>query len=136
MPIILSLLNDLEQQIPLGLAESWDNVGLLWGDADAEATGVMTCLTLTEDVAREANREGANLILSHPPIRFKAVQRVTAATTARRNRPASRPGSSPRSTSGSSPPGGRRTCFPGRSTRSDRRHGPCTGKEARTQETT
>jgi dinuclear metal center YbgI/SA1388 family protein len=81
MPIILSLLNDLEQQIPLGLAESWDNVGLLWGDADAEATGVMTCLTLTEDVAREAIREGANLVITHHPILFKAVKRVTAATT-------------------------------------------------------
>lgn len=80
MPSILSLLDELEQQIPLGLAEPWDNVGLLWGDADVQATGVMTCLTLTDDVAREAIREGANLIISHHPILFKAVKRITAAT--------------------------------------------------------
>ncbi len=40
----------------------------------------MTCLTLTDDVAREAIREGANLIISHHPILFKAVKRITAAT--------------------------------------------------------
>lgn len=81
MPTIQSLLDELELQIPLALAESWDNVGLLWGDAQSEASGVMTCLTLTEDVAQEAIASGANLIITHHPILFKAVKRVTAATS-------------------------------------------------------
>lgn len=81
MPTIRSLLQDLEQQIPLRLAESWDNVGLLWGDPEVDAEAVMTCLTLTEDVAREAIREGANLVITHHPILFKAVKSVTTATS-------------------------------------------------------
>lgn len=81
MPLIQDLLTDLEQQIPLALAESWDNVGLLLGDASVEAKGVMTCLTLTEDVAEEAIREGANLVITHHPILFKAVKRLTTETS-------------------------------------------------------
>lgn len=80
MPRIQDILTSLEQQIPLGLAESWDNVGLLLGDAQAEARGVMTCLTLTADVADEAIAKGANLIVTHHPILFKAVKRLTTET--------------------------------------------------------
>ena len=81
MPLIQDLLTALEQQIPLDLAESWDNVGLLLGDARTDARGVMTCLTLTEDVAEEAIREGANLVITHHPILFKAVKRLTTDTS-------------------------------------------------------
>ena len=81
MPLIQDILTDLEQQIPLALAESWDNVGLLLGDASVESQGVMTCLTLTEEVAEEAIREGANLVITHHPILFKAVKRLTTATS-------------------------------------------------------
>ena len=80
MPRIQDILTSLEQQIPLGLAESWDNVGLLLGDAQADARGIMTCLTLTEDVAEEAVTKGANLIVTHHPILFKAVKRLTTET--------------------------------------------------------
>ncbi|MFM7918762.1 MAG: Nif3-like dinuclear metal center hexameric protein, partial [Planctomycetaceae bacterium] len=44
----------LREIAPLELAESWDNVGLLLGDERAEVRRLMTCLTLTEDVAAEA----------------------------------------------------------------------------------
>ncbi len=81
MPLIQEILSDLEQQIPLDLAEPWDNVGLLLGDAQSEAKGVMTCLTLTEEVSEEAIREGANLVITHHPILFKAVKRLTTATS-------------------------------------------------------
>jgi putative NIF3 family GTP cyclohydrolase 1 type 2 len=47
----------LDAFAPKALAESWDNVGLLLGDRDADLTGVTTCLTLTPDVAAEAVRE-------------------------------------------------------------------------------
>ena len=80
MTLIQEILSDLEQQIPLNLAESWDNVGLLLGDACLPVKGIMTCLTLTEEVAEEAIHEGANLVITHHPILFKAVKRLTSAT--------------------------------------------------------
>jgi dinuclear metal center YbgI/SA1388 family protein len=68
----------LEQFAPARLAESWDNVGLLWGDPAAAVERVMTCLTVTAATAAEAIAEQASLIVSHHPVLFRAVQRVRA----------------------------------------------------------
>jgi dinuclear metal center YbgI/SA1388 family protein len=78
-------LNDLVahllQLAPLDLAAEWDNVGLLLGDADAEVQRVLTCLTVTPDVVEEAIDERTQLIVTHHPILFRAVKRLTTATT-------------------------------------------------------
>lgn len=66
---------------PLQLAEEWDNVGLLLGDAESGVERVLTCLTLTPDVAREAIENQAGMIVSHHPVLFRPVQRLTADST-------------------------------------------------------
>jgi len=63
---------------PLGLAESWDNVGLLIGDRSAIVTKVMACLTVTPDVIDEAASEGVQLIVAHHPLPFKPLAKITA----------------------------------------------------------
>ncbi|WP_406700959.1 Nif3-like dinuclear metal center hexameric protein [Singulisphaera sp. Ch08] len=68
----------LDEFAPLSLAESWDNVGLLWGDPAAKVTRIMTCLTVTPRTAREAIDDGAELIVSHHPVLFRPVKRVRA----------------------------------------------------------
>jgi dinuclear metal center YbgI/SA1388 family protein len=70
----------LEQFAPPYLAEEWDNVGLLVGDRDRELRKVMTCLTITPESAREAILERAELIVTHHPLPFAAVKRITADT--------------------------------------------------------
>jgi dinuclear metal center YbgI/SA1388 family protein len=60
------------------LAESWDNVGLLIGDRAAEVSRVMTCLTVTPASAREAIDRKVQLIVTHHPVLFRPVQRLTA----------------------------------------------------------
>ena len=70
----------LEGFAPIGLAESWDNVGLLWGDPNASVERVMTCLTVTAQTAREAIDERAQLIVSHHPVLFRPVKRLVAGT--------------------------------------------------------
>lgn len=70
----------LEELFPLSLAAEWDNVGLLLGDAGGEVRRVMTCLTVTSESAAEAVQEGVQLIVSHHPILFRPVQRLTADT--------------------------------------------------------
>lgn len=69
----------LEGWFPPAIAEAWDNVGLLLGDQSARVERVMTCLTVTGESAREAIREAAELVVSHHPIFFRPVQRLTAA---------------------------------------------------------
>lgn len=67
----------LEQLAPPQLAESWDNTGLLLGDPAADVHKILTCLTLTPDVAEEAVATGVQLVVTHHPLMFKPVQRLT-----------------------------------------------------------
>jgi dinuclear metal center YbgI/SA1388 family protein len=81
MPTIASIATFLEQLAPFRLAEEWDNVGLLVGHRDRTVTKVMTCLTVTPASAAEAVETGAGLIVTHHPLPFTAVKRLTAETT-------------------------------------------------------
>lgn len=78
MPTVAECSAYLERFAPCATAAEWDNVGLLLGDPAASVSRVMTCLTLTPDVAEEAVRERADLIVSHHPIFFRAVKKLTA----------------------------------------------------------
>lgn len=67
----------MERVAPLRLAEEWDNVGLLVGDADAPVKKVMTCLTVTPSSVREAIDQQSDLIVSHHPFPFRPLKTIT-----------------------------------------------------------
>lgn len=66
---------------PRDLAMSWDNVGLLVGDGDAEVHKVLVALDVTEAVAAEAVAVGADLIVAHHPLMNCAWHKVQHVTT-------------------------------------------------------
>lgn len=66
---------------PTRLAEDWDNVGLLVGDRSGQAQRIMTCLTVTPESAGEAIAENVDLIVSHHPLPFRPLKRLTTDTT-------------------------------------------------------
>ncbi len=68
----------MEELAPLGLAETWDNVGLLIGDRDRPVFRLMTCLTAGESVIAEAIAKEADMIIAHHPLPFRPIQRITA----------------------------------------------------------
>lgn len=68
----------LERFAPRRLAESWDNVGLLWGDPGAPVRTIMACLTVTPTTADEAIDGPADLIVSHHPVLFRGTKSVRA----------------------------------------------------------
>lgn len=70
----------LEAFAPPSLAEDWDNVGLILGRLSDPVAKVMTCLTLTPDVAAEALQQEADCIVTHHPVLFRPVQQLTSAT--------------------------------------------------------
>lgn len=80
MPTVDDVLAALEMIAPAALAEDWDNVGLLLGDRRRPVTAVLTCLTLTPDVAREAVDQRCGLVIAHHPILFRATKQLTADT--------------------------------------------------------
>jgi dinuclear metal center YbgI/SA1388 family protein len=70
----------LDQLAPPALAADWDNVGLLLGDGSAELERLMTCLTVTPESAAEAIEAKAQLVVTHHPILFRPIKRLTSAT--------------------------------------------------------
>ena len=70
------MLEALERFAPLPLQESWDNAGLQIGLTEAEVSGALLCLDVTESVVDEAIRRGCNLIVSHHPLLFRGLKQV------------------------------------------------------------
>jgi dinuclear metal center YbgI/SA1388 family protein len=79
--IVDDIVRFLDQFAPADLAEAWDNVGLLAGDRNASVSKVMTCLTITPASAAEAISAGAELIVTHHPLPFRPLKRLTTDTT-------------------------------------------------------
>lgn len=61
---------------PFETAEDFDNVGLLMGDMNAAVKTVLFGMDLTEDMAQEALRLGAGLIVTHHPFIFSPIKRI------------------------------------------------------------
>lgn len=80
MTTVNDILDMLETVAPYALAENWDNVGLLAGNANAPVKKVLCALDITEAVADEAIAMGADLIVAHHPLIFTSVSRVTSDT--------------------------------------------------------
>ncbi len=76
-----AVLQKLSEIVPLRLAESWDNVGLLLGDRRRSIDCVMTCLTITPEVVDEAIQRRVGLIVAHHPMPFKPLTRITSDST-------------------------------------------------------
>jgi len=74
---IKDLTNYLESIAPSMYQESYDNSGLIVGNANADIKGVMLCLDSTEAVLDEAIEKGCNVVVAHHPIVFKGLKRIT-----------------------------------------------------------
>ena len=70
----------LEQFAPLPLQDDFDNSGLQVGLTEADVTGALLCLDVTEVIVEEAVRLGLNLIVSHHPLLFHPLRHVTEST--------------------------------------------------------
>ncbi len=68
----------IEDFAPLLFQESYDNAGLLVGDGEQVTGGVLLCLDVTEEVVEEAVEKGAGLIISHHPVIFGGIKKLTA----------------------------------------------------------
>lgn len=78
--LLRDVLAVLQRLAPLELAEEWDNVGLLLGSLDQSVQRVMTCLTITQATVVEACQENADLVVTHHPLFYRPVKRITDQT--------------------------------------------------------
>lgn len=77
---IAAITRFLDEWAPPGLQESYDNAGLLVGEANHTCTGVLVSLDITEAVIQDALDKGCNLIVAHHPIIFEGLKRLTGNT--------------------------------------------------------
>lgn len=74
---IKEITNHLEQLAPLPYQESYDNAGLIVGNANTSVSGILICLDSTEAIIDEAIAKGCNLVIAHHPIIFKGLKKLT-----------------------------------------------------------
>lgn len=70
----------LEDLWPVTFAESWDNVGLLIGRKDKQVQRVLLCVDVTEHVMDQAIATNVDMIISHHPVIFSGMKRITDET--------------------------------------------------------
>jgi len=74
---VKSICELIEEVAPLALQESYDNAGLLVGDPQMAINSVLICIDVTEEVIEEALLKSCNLIVSHHPLIFSGLKRLT-----------------------------------------------------------
>ncbi len=75
----------LEKWAPLSLQEEYDNTGLIIGNNQNEIKGVLVTLDCTEDVINEAIKKKCNLIISHHPLIFRPIKKITGSNYVERS---------------------------------------------------
>jgi len=77
---ISEIISCLESFAPPVLQESYDNAGLIAGQSNWECSGILIALDITETVVREAIEKKCNLIISHHPVIFGGIKKITGQT--------------------------------------------------------
>jgi dinuclear metal center YbgI/SA1388 family protein len=74
---LAEIIRVLEDLAPKPYQEDYDNSGLLVGNPNMRITGVLVSLDCLESVIDEAIEKKCNLIISHHPILFKGLKKLT-----------------------------------------------------------
>ena len=74
---VQTILDYLQTLAPAAMKYEWDNVGLICGCRDQEVKKILVALDPFENVCREAIELGADMILTHHPLIFRAPKTIT-----------------------------------------------------------
>ena len=85
MTTVADILKYIETIAPSHMAESWDNVGLLCGRREKAVGRILVALDPFSTVIDEAIEIGADLIVTHHPLIFRAPRTVTDDTSVGRS---------------------------------------------------
>ena len=80
MATVREIFQELDRWAPFETQMDFDNAGFLVGRGDREVRKILVSLDITEAVAEEAAAWGADLIVSHHPVIFHPVKRLTDET--------------------------------------------------------
>ena len=77
---LIDICSYLDTIVPILYQESYDNSGLQVGDTENEISSALISLDVTEDVIDEAIAMGCSLIISHHPLIFNPLKKLTGKT--------------------------------------------------------
>ncbi|MEU6821383.1 Nif3-like dinuclear metal center hexameric protein [Streptomyces atriruber] len=80
MPRLSEVIAALDALWPAELAESWDAVGTVCGDPEAEVSRVLFAVDPVQEIADEAVALGAQLLVTHHPLYLRGTTTVAAST--------------------------------------------------------
>ncbi len=75
----------LDSEIPLSFQESYDNSGLQIGLPEMEIVSALVALDITEEVIDEALLYNCNIVISHHPLIFNGIKRITGRSSIERS---------------------------------------------------
>jgi dinuclear metal center YbgI/SA1388 family protein len=78
VPKLSDVIKVLEERYPPQWAESWDAVGLVCGDPEAEVSRVLFAVDPVQTVVDEAVEWGAQLVVTHHPLYLRGTTSVAA----------------------------------------------------------
>ena len=70
----------LSSKIPVSYQESYDNSGLLIGNPDQMIESIILSVDVTDDVLNDAIQTGAGMIVSHHPLIFTGLKKLTGSS--------------------------------------------------------
>lgn len=74
---VRDIIQIIEDFAPLSIQEGWDNSGLCVGSPEDEVTSVLLGLDCTEQLVDEAIECGADLIITHHPLIFSGLKKIS-----------------------------------------------------------
>ena len=74
---LVEFIKEMNKICPEYYAEDWDNPGLQVGDLQQEIKAIYLALDLKEDTIINAIKCNADLILTHHPLLFRPIKKVT-----------------------------------------------------------
>jgi len=77
---LFEIISVIESFAPLAYQEAYDNAGLLLGSENMEIKKALITIDVTEEVINEAINVKANLIISHHPVIFNEIKKITGKT--------------------------------------------------------
>jgi len=76
MITINEIIRAIEKFAPTAYQETYDNCGLITGNAEWNCNGVLCTLDATEEIVMEAKQKNCNLIVAHHPIIFGGLKKI------------------------------------------------------------
>ncbi len=80
MTTVKDIYNYINEIAPYSLQESYDNSGLCVGNGRSQVTKALIALDVTKDIIAEAQQKGAQFIITHHPVIFRALKAIDPET--------------------------------------------------------